>query len=251
MRLDTGRTLETTARSLEVIEAVRALGGARITELADHLDRNKSTVHNHLSTLRQHGYVVMDGDEYNLGLRFSNLGTYARNRKPAYRRARRLTDRLAEETGLDSDFIVEEHGRGVYLETEVDTEDPNILPHVGDRIYLHSAAAGKAILAEYPTEHVETIVDYWGTPRQTENTITDSDELFEALERVRERGYAFNRGENDRGVRAVGAAVRGSGGTIIGSASVSGPNYRMRGDWFERELPNTLLEEVEQFEEGL
>jgi DNA-binding IclR family transcriptional regulator len=246
---NTGRRLKTTETSLAVVEALQKLDGARVTELADYLNTSKSTVHNHLSTLRKNGYVVLEGDEYNLGLQFANLGTYAQNRKSGYDTARELSEAVAESTGLESDFIVEENGRGVYLETEARSADQNLYPHVGDWMYLHSVAAGKAILAEYTDDQVEQIIDRWGLPKQTENTITDASELFAELETVREEGYAFNRGENNEGVRAVGTAVRDGDGTLLGAVSVSGPSYRMSGEWFEQNLPQLLVETVEEYEE--
>lgn len=249
--IDTGRTLKTTDTSLRIVEALQDLQGARVTEIAEHLDLSKSSVHNHLSTLRKRGYVVMEGDEYHPSLRFSNLGMYTRNRKDSYRRARGLAERLAEETGLDSDVIIEENGRGIYLKTEADNEDPNLFPHVGDRIYLHAIATGKAILAELPDRYVERVIDHWGLPERTENTITDPESLLTELESVREQGYAFNRGENNAGIRAVGAAVHEPNGAVLGALSVSGPKYRMNGEWFERELPGTLLRFVDRFEREL
>lgn len=247
-RTQNARTIEATGRSLSILEALQELHGARVTVLAEHLDLSKSTIHNHLTTLREHGYVTMEGDTYHISLKMTNLGEYARNRKPAYRRARELSDRLAEETNLESGFIVEENGRGVYLKTETgDVNDPHIFPQVGDHVYLHSTAAGKAILADLPRERVEVIVDRRGLPPVTENTITDRAALFEALDRIRERGYAVNKGENEPGMRAVAVAVPDDDGTVLGGVSVSGPKYRMSGEWFQQQLPEIVLDAVEGF----
>ncbi|WP_245957315.1 helix-turn-helix domain-containing protein [Haloplanus rubicundus] len=42
---------------------------ATVTELAADLDASKSTIHNHLTTLVELGYVVTEGNVYHLGLR--------------------------------------------------------------------------------------------------------------------------------------------------------------------------------------
>jgi DNA-binding IclR family transcriptional regulator len=246
---DTTRTVKATERSLTIVETLQRLNGARVTELAEELDVSKSTAFNHLATLQRRGYVVMEGDEYHLGLRFSNLGEYARNRKQSYVWARELADYLEERTNLESAFVVEENGRGMYLKSETgEMTDPNIHPQVGSRLYLHATASGKAILAELSREEVEWIADRWGLPAQTDNTITEVDELLDELATVRRRGYAINEGENSEGVRAVAVSVDGPDGTLLGAVSVSGPSYRMSGQWLEDELPSKVLSLVDRFE---
>jgi DNA-binding IclR family transcriptional regulator len=248
---DKARGVKATGRTLSIIEGLQRLNGARVTELAEELDVSKSTVFNHLATLQKRGYVVMEGDQYYLGLRFSNLGRYARNRKESYVWARELADYLESNTNLESAVVVEENGIGKYLKSETgDVTDPNIYPQVGGRVHLHATAAGKAILAELPREDVEWIADRWGLPAQTDNTITDLDRLFEELETVRQCGYAVNEGENSEGVRAVGAPIfePGSASTLLGAVSVSGPKYRMNGEWLEEELPEKVLSLVDRFE---
>lgn len=249
MRLgNEGVRLQTAETTLAVIEGVRELEGARVTELAEYLGVSKSTAHNHLSTLRQNGYLSREGDEYDLSLAFANLGRYARHRREGYAAASELTERASEETGLEADFIVEENGRGVYLVTKARAEDPNVYPHVGDWLYLHSVAAGKAILAGFPDRQVDRVIDKWGLPPLTPNTITDPAELFAELETIRTRGYALNRGENTEGVRAVGVAVHDDTGTPMGAVSVISPSYRLSDDYFEEELPEMLVRIVNEFD---
>jgi len=247
---DGARKISATEHSLEIIETLRERDGARINELTDHVDLSKGTVYQHLVTLREHGYIMKEGDEYYLGLRFANLGEYARNRKQEYIDARELSQELADRTDLDASFVVEENGRGVYLRTEVgETTGLHLRPQVGERLYLHSIAAGKAILAELPESRVDDFCDRWGLPALTENTITRRDELHAELGRVREQGHAFNRGENTNGVRAVGVSVVRSNGTVLGAVSVEGPDYRLQGEWFEEELPEQVKSTVASLRE--
>jgi DNA-binding IclR family transcriptional regulator len=52
MGRDTGsKQLQTTATSIDVLELLAELDGARVTELAERMDRPKSTIHGHLATL--------------------------------------------------------------------------------------------------------------------------------------------------------------------------------------------------------
>jgi DNA-binding IclR family transcriptional regulator len=116
------------------------------------------------------------------------------------------------------------------------------------RLFLHSTAAGKAILAELPRERVLEILDRWGLPRQTSNTVTDRETLFEQLELVAERGYAYNDRECFDGYHGVGAVVRGIDGSILGALTIGGPVYRVPEERLGNEMVDLLLESVEDIE---
>jgi DNA-binding IclR family transcriptional regulator len=115
---------------------------------------------------------------------------------------------------------------------------------MGDWVYMHTTSAGKAMLAHYPQERVDEIIDQHGLESQTENTITTRDELYEVLERVRERGYAFNRAERRDGLQAIGAPVLAPDDRVLGGLSVTGPVRRMKSE-HESYLPDLLLDFTE------
>ncbi len=245
---DGGRTLQTTATSLRVVETLRDLDGARVTELAEAMDLAPSTVHAHLTTLADNEYVVKSGDVYHLSLAFLSLGDYVRNRRKAYRIAESYTEQLADETECRAVFAVEENGRGVYMYTFSGRHAVWTYSTVGKRFHLHQTAAGKSILSRLPSGQVEAIIDRWGLPAATENTITDADTLLAELESVRERGVAFNHEEQLDGVKAVGVPVNGADGQVVGAFSVASPANRMTEDRFETDLPETLLGVANEFE---
>lgn len=244
-----GDRVKTTESAFRITETLHEMDGARVTELADELDMAKSTAHRHLSTLHQLEYLVKEGDEYHVGLRFLTLGEYARNRKKAYRMITPKVVALAEETDERAQFIVEEHGKAVYVHREAGSNavrTPN--SGVGNWIQLHATAAGKAILAGLPESVVRDTMDRQGMPTLTDNTITDEADLLEELEQTRERGYSFNFEENIKGIRAVGVAITPSGGRPIGALSISGPSHRMKGEWFNEEIPDLLLGTTNELE---
>ena len=243
------KTLSTLETTIAIINALRELNGGRITELADYLDLPKSTVHRHLQTLYEHGFVSKFGDEYRLGLLFLDFGAYTRHSVNGYRTIRPIVDELAEITGERCQFVVEEHGRGVYVyvasaNADVDRSDLRI----GKRMFLHSTASGKSILAHLPDSRIDEVIERWGLPSQTQHTVTTKEALQESLAVVREKGYSFNRGGNVDGLRAVGAPVTGSSGMLLGAISISGPAYRMQGEWFDQEIPELLLEAIDAVE---
>jgi DNA-binding IclR family transcriptional regulator len=233
--------VKTTQRSLDIVETLREMDGARLTELADRLDLPNSTVHNHLSTLMERDYVLKDGDVYRVSLRFLDLGEHARNRRKVYELAKPEIEELADETGEIANLLVEENGRGVYLWS---SEGENAVPldiAPGKHVHLHATALGKCILAHLPEKRVEEIIDRRGLPAETDATITDSDALMEELEAVREQGYAIDDEERLTGMRCIGTTVKSESGNVIGAISVSGPTSAMPMD----RLTDSLAEQLE------
>ena len=237
----TGSRIQTTETTLEIVAALHELDGARVEEVADHLDIASSTVHRHLATLADHGYVIKEGDIYHIGSRFLTMGGYAQTRKRAYNLARKTVEKVSNQTEERAQFLIEEHGERVYLETRTGKHAVETDAYLGKRGPLHCSAAGKAILAALPESRTREIIDQRGLEEVTENTITDRDELFEELDAIRERGVAFNREESTMGLNAVGTSVVTASGEVLGALSVSGPAHRLKGDRLTQDLPDTLL----------
>lgn len=242
------RTVKTAGTAFSILEALLEADGATITQLAEELGMAKSTVHRHLMTLYEREYVVREDDVYCISLRFLEFGEHARTRNKGYQLIKAKVEQLAEETEERVQFIVEEHGYGVYVYRATGSRGVQTDPGIGKRIQLHSIAAGKAILAFLPAEQTEAIIDRRGLPAITSNTTTDCETLLRELERIREKGFSVNNQENVNGLRAVGVPVKDKDGSVLGALSISGPTHRMKGEWFEQELPNLLLGTANELE---
>lgn len=246
---DTERqTVQATGTSFAVIEYLKERDGARLHELADGLDLANSTAYKHLATLHELGYVVREGDEYYLSLEFLHVGGRVRDRKKVNRLAMPVVRKLADRTGEQVQFIVEENGRGYHVCTSPGDRAVRVDTRIGKRIYLHANAAGKAMMAHWDDDRVDAVVDQWGLPAVTEHTITDREELFEALAAARERGYAYNLEEHIVGYRGVAAPVRSHDGEVLGALCVGGPTRRFKDEWLREDLPEMTLEAVNEFE---
>ncbi|RKD89170.1 IclR family transcriptional regulator [Halopiger aswanensis] len=232
--------IKSTKTTFRIIEALKELDGAGVTELAEHLELPKSNVHNYLSTLEEEEYVVKEGTTFHVGIRFLELGAYARSRRDLYDIARPEMDKIAEKEGELVNLLVEEHGRGTYVYRVAGDDAVEVDAHVGTRVYLHCTALGKAILAHMPEERVEKIIDQHGLPKITENTITDREALYDRLERVREQGVAFDREERLEGLCCAAAPIRSDSGRVLGAISISGPTTRVQGERLEEEIPSLL-----------
>lgn len=242
--LDTVGSVETL---FDVVEFVHEHEGVTLAEAAASLPYAKSTIHRHLATLKDRGYVVEE-DGYYTGLRFLELGERARSRRRAYRLARTKVEELAAETGERAQFIVEEHGQAVYVHRALGEHAVNTDAEIGKRIPLHATASGKAILAAMDPAESSRIIERSSFERITSATITDPEALADELDAIADRGYAFNREENLDGLHAVGVSISGPDGDVIGALSVSGPSHRLTGPRFEEDLPTLLLGTANELE---
>lgn len=66
-----------------------------------------------------------------------------------------------------------------------------------------------------------------GMIRYTDHTLTTKESLLEELERIRQRGYAYDNEECEIGARCIAFPLRDYSGKIVASLSVTGPASRI------------------------
>lgn len=230
------------ARNLQIIEAIQELGGAGVTEVANHLNLPKSTVNDHLITLRNHNYLIHQDGRYQLGLQFLELGDNVRNQSGIYRSARKQINALAERTGELAHLSVEETHDGVIIYEAEGENSVALDTYVGRRMKLHNTALGKAILAHMPDTTVKDILDQEGMPKETDKTITDRQELFNQLQTVREQGYAVSTEERLEGLGCISAPIKRPNGAPHGAVSVCAPITRFETRRFKNEIPDLVCQ---------
>ncbi|WP_424009386.1 IclR family transcriptional regulator [Haloferax denitrificans] len=234
-------TIGATKTSFGIVEHIRDHDASGVSEIANDLGISKSTAHNHLKTLAELDYVVRQGDEYALGLKFLDLGDHARTRHALYHASIGEMDDLVEAVGERGQVMVEENGRGVYIYQVKSEQGLQTDSHIGTTVDLHTTSVGKSYLAFCDEERRREILDGELT-RLTTKTIDDRDALEAELATIRERGYAFNDEERITGMRAVGAPILSDDETILGAISVSGPTTRMKGEWYHTEVPEMVTQ---------
>lgn len=232
--------VSTSKKTIRILDALRELGSAGVTDLASAVNMNKSTVHNHLSTLKSEDMVIQRDGQYMLGLRLLEFGGKARNQRSLYEISTPEIERLAHQTGELVNLVVEEYGHGVYLVCEKGDKAVNLDIYSGVRRLLHVTASGKAILAHLPTERVDEIIERHGLPAKTDQSITDRDVLLDHLQEVRNQGFAVDDEEHINGLRCIGTPILTDGGTVLGAVSISIPVTRMDDEQFYNEVPDIV-----------
>ncbi|MFC6873376.1 IclR family transcriptional regulator [Halobellus marinus] len=254
MAHDTGkRTIQSIERGCELLDYLRRNGPSTIAEMESHSALSAGSIHTYLSTLKDHGFIEQEDSRYRLGAMFIPFGVRVRNRSTLYPASKTIIHQLAHSTGGCVHLMTDYDGRllildEVYGEDAVD-KDFHFKKRGQLQHDIHCTAGGKSILAYLSEQRVNEILDSHGLPARTSHTITDRQELFDELKRVRERGYALNEQEHMPGIRAVGAPIRhDDSGDVIGTVSVSVSAASWTGDFFRRELPTIVKKAANEIE---
>lgn len=233
--------VEATQKSIAILGYLKDNGQTTLTDLASALDHSKSTIHRHLATLESAGFVTATEGGYRVGLVFLDFGVHAQHAHELYQAGKAKVDDLAQRVDEKVWLMTEENGYGIFIYHCQGRDVFRTYTRIGYRGHLHAFAAGKAVLAHLPEDHIDRIISRHGLPSYTPHTTTDRGVLSEELESVRSRGVAFNLEESINGVNALAAPVLDGGGAPVGSISVAGPASRVSGSYLERELAGILL----------
>lgn len=242
------KSVETT---LAIIDVLKRQDGATVSELAAAIDMSKATIHKHLTTLREHDYVVNNNGNYQVGFHFLDIGGYALYQFDGINQVESKVREIADRIGETVQFSTEQHGRSVVLAREAGHKGVFSRARLGKRFYMHQTAGGKATLANLPKQRIEEIIHQHGLPTATGSTIATEPELFEELETIRNRGYAFNKAESTDGLHAVGIPLMGPERDVLGAFAVAGPSHRMHSEQFEDEIPSVMQSAVNEIELNL
>lgn len=215
-----GKTIEAAEKTLRIIATLSQEDSLGTTELGRRLGISKSTVHHHLNTLYEHGFVMKEEGEYRLSLQFLEFGEQVRDRLVIYNVGRSEVSSLAEETDQPTHLLTEERGTGVFVMTENGQGGVPSDHRVGERVPLHTLAAGKAILASLPEKQTAEIVETHGLPKRTPEAVDTPGDLYNELETVRDRGYAMEHNEWSEGRWSIAAPIL-KGEAVLGAVGVS------------------------------
>jgi DNA-binding IclR family transcriptional regulator len=237
-----GKTIKSVERAFSIIQCLRESGRMTVSEVSEACDLPTSTAHLHLKTLASIGYVVTNEDGYRLSLLFLRDGIELRQRHRIYSISKDEVNELAATTGEVANLGIEEDGQRVLLYQSEGEEAVYDNTSTGEHTNMHWTALGKVILAHFPADYAQEIIDTHGLPAQTEQTITDPDELKTELRRIREQGYALEDEERRVGIRSVAVPIIVDE-NVVGSLSLTGPKNRFTDQRVEEEF-STLLQEI-------
>lgn len=200
------------------------------TQLSEIAGLHISTTSRLLKVLLENDFLQLDPKtkEYSLGRSILLLSKALTNslKSQVIVIAKPYVDKLCERIGETFSLEVMA-GNTTTLSYSVNGWQPiQISFGVGDRLPIHVAAGAKAILAFSKPEVVDSLLSH-KLKKFTDNTITDVNALKKQLKKIRKVGVAFDRGERDKDIYAIGAPIFDFSGKPIAALVMAALSTRM------------------------
>ncbi len=220
---------------------VKELG---VTELSKRLRLHKNKVFHLLATLEIGGYIEQnkETENYHLGLKSLELGQTYLRQIGLVRQTRPILEDLAKKSNENAGLAVIRQNSVVYLDVVEAEQTVRVAPRIGWRLPIYCAAIGKAQIAFKSEPEIEKIISWDDMKKFTENTITGRDEFLQHLRDIREKGYAVDNEEYERGVKCVGGPVWDYTQHVVAGISISGPAFRLTDEVLEKEIIPAVME---------
>ena len=227
-------SIQVIARMMNLLDALsRHASPVNLKQLATETSLHPSTAHRILGVMVENRLVDrIEPGTYRLGIRLLELGSLVKSRISVRQEALPYMRHLHHELGETVNLSVRHDDEVVYIErTAPGTSMMRVVQIVGARAPLHITAVGKIFLSLETPEQVAAYATRSGLPRYTDHTLADLDSLQRELAQVRERGYAYDDEEAEKGVSCIGAGIFNDEGRLVAGLSVSAPSDRLKRDW--------------------
>lgn len=194
-------------------------------ELARRLGVPRSTVFRLLVTLENMGFVerTPDGRSHRLGLAVLRLGFEYLASLGIVELGRPLLEALRDATGYSASLVVRDARDVVYLYRSAPRSPFATAVSVGTRLPAHATVLGHVLLGDlslaalralYPESRLEHFSAY--TPKTVQ-------QLFDVVQRTRERGWVLAEGYFEPQISTVAAPVRDGSGHIVAAIGLTVP----------------------------
>jgi IclR family acetate operon transcriptional repressor len=199
-----------------------------MTQIAEKVGINKSTVHRLLATLEAKRFVERDPvtGTYRAGIHLLQMAYLTMESNDVSRVAEPFLQRLSEMHRETIDLAVFDGNDVVFTKVIESPQRVKLAAAIGQRLPAFCTASGKAILAFLPLTTVEHILEH-GMPKYSQFTPTSPAEYYKDLQQTREAGFSISDQEYEEGISAVSAPIFGKNGLPIAAVAVAGPAYRL------------------------
>lgn len=227
------RSVPALDRALNALELLAASKhGLTLPELSAALKVPKSSAHSLLLTLERRGYLHrnLKTNRYLFGLQLFSLANMALAGIDLREKAAPFLRALTGRCRLTAHLAMLDHNEAVLIDKAEPPGVYKLATWLGKRMELHCTGLGKAMLAYFTEDEVETVIRVRGLPRHNDNTIATPKRLRDELAKIRRSGYAIDDEEDEIGYRCIGSAIHDAAGRVIGAVSVSGDVEHVTGE---------------------
>ncbi len=245
---DTKEKLNTIGKAIAIIETIqRANRPMSIKEIAELLQLNKSSLHHHMKTLTEFGYLQKDEESrrYDIGLALVRAGQSYLQRLNVRERGHYQLEELSRALSETVHMLVLDQNEVVYVDKVDVNHQPGALTcssYIGHRTDVYTTAAGKVLLAFLERGARENVLEHTEMRPLTKNSITDRKTYLEELATVKDQGYAIDNEEHVLGLQCIAVPILNLHSQCVAAISVSCPVSNISKEILESEILERLKE---------
>lgn len=210
-------------RSVAIIECFsKSRRELKLSEIANMVGLNKSTVHGILNTLKYHGFISQDEttQKYRLGIRFIEYGDIVVDSMDVRNVAYPLINCICERIDETVHIAMLDDREIVYIEKKECNNSIKISTKIGIRFPAYITADGRVILSYLDEDKVDKYL-----PSHIDES--DKHKIKSKLTEIKDQGYAIDYEETSKGIICIAAPIFDYKGYVRYSLSVTAPTVRM------------------------
>jgi len=242
------KKLNTVGKAMLVFEKLREAGRPlSVKEIAEAAGVNKSSLHHHIKTLAELGYLQQETEsrKYDIGLGLVQVGQSYLQRLDVRERGHSYLEQLSRELNQTAHMLLLDGSQIVYVDKIEIQHKPGSLrcsSFIGMHTDIHSTASGKVLLSNLDSEAAENILLQIEFNQTTAYTITDIAHFKTELERTKQRGFGLDLQEHSLGLQCVAVPVLNLQGECVAAISVSSPVATVNQEMLEGEILKKVLD---------
>ena len=240
--------LNTIGKAIAILETIRtAKHPLSIKEIADVLELNKSSLHHHIKSLKEFGYLQQDptSRKYDVGLNLVRVGQAYLQRLDVRERGHALLEELSKQLNETVHMLVLDHNEAVYVDKVDVNHQPGALQcssYIGLRTDVYSTASGKVLLSNLEQGSLDNILQNLQMQQITPYTLQTVKELEQDILLTKQRGYALDLQEHALGLQCIAVPVLNLHSQCVAAISVSCPITTISKTMLEHEILEKLTE---------
>ena len=181
-----------------------------------------------LNTLRQLGYVEVDGRAWSLGPKVLTLGYSYLSSTPLTVSTLPYLNRISRALNESCSMAVLDEHEVLYVVRAATSRIMSVALNTGSRLPAYCTSLGRVMLAHMEPEELDRYFAAVTLKAYTDKTVVSEKRLRAILAQVREDGHAIVDEELELGLRSIAVPVRGASGTVMAALNVSGQAARIR-----------------------
>lgn len=233
-------SVKSAGRALEIIEHLAEVEAQTFPQLVAALALPRSSTHGLLRTLVAAGWVEQDPGtkRYALGLKAWQIGQRYDGHRLLLESAPALMAELTDETGETVQMARLDGVENVYIAISPSPNPMRLASNVGMRLHAHATGIGKALLSTLEDDDALRRLSQVAIPRLTAKTITEPEEILQAIRKGRDLGFFIDDEEFIDGCRCVAMPLSWPQETGVAAAvSITMPTSRTDDRW-----PHSMVE---------